>query len=81
MKAKEFFKNIQKELLSHSETVNPKDAHLLKDIKIESLDHSLAAFKTILEINLRLRQELIDMQADFDKIMSENDLGEEDLDS
>jgi hypothetical protein len=81
MNTKEFYRKIEKDVLAHVDTVNPQHLHLLKDLKITSLEQALGVFRAILELNVRFHQDTIDIQKQIDGIMNEHDLTEDDLDS
>jgi len=81
MTNKEFYRAIERELLAHTEAINPEHVHLLKSVKITSLELALDAFKVLFGVNLHLSQEAIDIQKQIDEIMSVNGIDESDLDA
>ena len=80
MKNKEFYRTIEKEVLDHIGKVNPKNLHILKDLKITSLEQALGVFRAILELNVRHHDDALEFQRKIDEIMEAQGVDETDLD-
>jgi hypothetical protein len=81
MTSREFYRAIEKDVLEHTEAINPEHLHLLKGLKVTSFEQALMVFRAILELNVRFHQNSVDIQKQIDEIMSLNGIEEGDLDS